>query len=94
MEKPMDTSAREQFPAKIIDISQGGARLELKEMLQPKEKVRVRVADEKVGFGLDVTGVVRWSEKVTGGYEAGLEFTQVKKFALGQGEKRAEAKPS
>jgi hypothetical protein len=85
IEKSLDPAALDRFLAKVIDISRGGVCLELKELVYPKEHLRLVVEDQAAGFALDVATVVRWSDKVTGGYKAGMQFTEVKKLNLGDG---------
>ena len=72
-----DPSAKTEFQGRLTDLSRGGARLVSREMLHPNENVRVALADEKAEPKLDCRGLVRWSLKVTGGYEAGIQFTDV-----------------
>jgi len=89
----IDPAAHNEFPARVVDLSRGGARLELRELVHPSEKLHVVVGSEKAGFGLDATSVVRWSEKITGGYQAGVQFVEIRKFTLKSSKKPAPEKP-
>lgn len=84
IEKSLDPAAQDRFTARVADISRGGVCIELKELVYPKERLRVVVEKQAAGFGLDVATVVRWTEKITGGYRAGMQFTEVRKLSIGQ----------
>jgi len=87
LDAPIDPSAEMSVTARMVDISVAGACLELRELLQANERVRLVVDDDSLSFGLNCVAVIRWSRKVTGGYRAGLEFTNAHKFAPGTWEK-------
>jgi hypothetical protein len=77
-----DPSADVEFQGLLMDISQGGLRLTSRVLMHPNEKVRTIVTNDKTGLELNCIGVVRWSQKVTGGYVSGLQFTAVEKFTV------------
>jgi len=83
--KLVDTSVREAFSGTVVDISKAGLKLQLKELLYPKEQVHITVTQTRTEFGLSITAIVRWCQKVTGGYEAGVEFVNVEKIAQTSG---------
>ena len=94
-----DPSAELEFQAVLVDISQGGLRLTSRRLLHPNEKVRTDVTNNKTGLELNCTGIVRWSRKITGGYESGIQFTSVEKFSVPGGagdpeERNSAPKPS
>ena len=74
-----DPAARDKFRARLFDLSQGGVRIETRELVQPGETVRLLVAHAD-DFELRCTGRARWTNKVTGGYHTGVEFTSVDNF--------------
>lgn len=83
IDKSLDPAALNRFAAKVVDISRGGVCIELKELVYPKERLQIVVETQAAGFALDAATVVRWSEKVSGGYRTGIQFTAVKKLRFG-----------
>jgi len=75
-----DAAAREEFSARTVDLSVGGARLETKELVHRGEEIRLVIEDQRTDFGLDCTAKVRWSNKMTGCYHIGVEFVKVGRF--------------
>lgn len=69
-----DPSASDEFTAQLVNLSQGGVRIETRELIQPHETIHLLVASTATGVELRCTGVVRWVQKVTGGYQVGVEF--------------------
>lgn len=87
---PMDTAAKMEFSATITDVSLSGMRLQLREMLQVNERINITLNQPEARFGLNCSGTVRWSKRVTGGYLAGVRFNEVQKFTK---DSEAKAKP-
>ncbi|MHC4712383.1 MAG: PilZ domain-containing protein [Planctomycetota bacterium] len=87
--KSPDPSAKEVFEARLDDISQGGVRLESRELLQPNEQVRLIVAHQKNNLELNCTALVKWTRKVTGFYQSGVKFTAVEKLVAPDASKAA-----
>jgi CheY-like chemotaxis protein len=64
-------------PAKLVDLSLGGAQVDLEPALEPGEAVRVSFDFFDGESGWIVDGQVRWRDPASGGFTYGVAFVDV-----------------
>lgn len=61
----------------VLDLSQGGARILINEMLEPGTRIAFEVTLPKFKDTIRAKGQVRWVRRVAGNFQVGIMFTEV-----------------